>query len=52
LIDLLRQRFSICRRFGLKLHPCKCILYARTIRLCGRIIDATGVPFDPVNYKV
>jgi hypothetical protein len=28
----LRQFFSVCREFGLNRHPCKCILFASTVR--------------------
>jgi hypothetical protein len=47
LLVLLRQLFEIFRRFGLKLHPRKCILFARRICWCGRLIDEAGVRFDP-----
>jgi hypothetical protein len=47
LLSLLRQFFEICRSFGLKLHPRKCILFARRTRWCGRLIDEAGVRFDP-----
>jgi RNase H-like domain found in reverse transcriptase/Reverse transcriptase (RNA-dependent DNA polymerase) len=43
----LRALFSLCRRFNLKLHPGKCVLFASVIRWCGRLISSEGSKFDP-----
>jgi hypothetical protein len=47
LLDYLRIFFTLCREFRLKLHPDKCVLYAKVIRWCGRLISAEGSKFDP-----
>jgi hypothetical protein len=36
----------------LKLHASKCVLFASTVRYCGRLITKDGVRFDPKNMKV
>jgi len=39
--------FAVCKRFRLRLHPGKCVLFALWIRWCGRTIDKDGIKFDP-----
>jgi hypothetical protein len=40
-----------CREHGLKLHASKCVLFAATVRYCGRLITKDGVRFDPNNME-
>jgi RNase H-like domain found in reverse transcriptase len=35
----------------LKLHASKCVLFANTVRYCGRLITKDGVRFDPKNME-
>jgi hypothetical protein len=35
----------------LKLHAFKCVLFATTVRYCGRLITKDGVRFDPKNME-
>jgi RNase H-like domain found in reverse transcriptase len=35
----------------LKLHASKCVLFATTVRYCGRLITKNGVLFDPKNME-
>jgi hypothetical protein len=35
----------------LKLHASKCVLFANTVRYCGRLITKDGVRFDPNNME-
>jgi hypothetical protein len=35
----------------LKLHASKCVLFASTVRYCGRLITKDGVRFDPKNME-
>jgi hypothetical protein len=37
--------------FALKLHASKCVLFASTVRYCGRLITKDGVSFDPKNME-
>jgi hypothetical protein len=39
--------FFICRQYNLLLHQGKCMLFALSVRWCGRLIDGVGVLFDP-----
>lgn len=39
--------FEILRQRNLKLHVKKCILFARRIKWCGKLIDGEGVQHDP-----
>jgi Reverse transcriptase (RNA-dependent DNA polymerase)/RNase H-like domain found in reverse transcriptase len=40
-----------CQEHGVKLHASKCVLYASTVRYCGRLITTDGVRFDPKNME-
>jgi Reverse transcriptase (RNA-dependent DNA polymerase) len=40
-----------CQEHGLKLHASKCVLFASTVRYCGRLITKDGVRFDPKNME-
>jgi RNase H-like domain found in reverse transcriptase len=40
-----------CQEHGLKLHANKCVLFASTVRYCGRLITKDGVRFDPKNME-
>jgi hypothetical protein len=33
------------------LHASKCVLFATTVRCCGRLITKDGVRFDPKNME-
>jgi len=47
LLKHVRQFFSQCRKFGLKVHAQKSHLFLRQAGFCGRMIDGEGVRFDP-----
>jgi RNase H-like domain found in reverse transcriptase/Integrase core domain/Reverse transcriptase (RNA-dependent DNA polymerase)/Chromo (CHRromatin Organisation MOdifier) domain len=51
LLSLYRDFFSICRTYGLKLHALKCVLFALSVRWCGRMISASGIRFDPSRLE-
>lgn len=38
--------FTFCATYNFKLHPAKCIIFATSIRWCGRFISSNGVSFD------
>jgi hypothetical protein len=38
-----------CQEHGLKLHASKCVLFATTVRYCGRFITKDGARFDLKN---
>jgi hypothetical protein len=35
----------------MKLHASKCVLFATTVRYCGRFITKDGVRLDPKNME-
>jgi Reverse transcriptase (RNA-dependent DNA polymerase) len=41
--------FKKCQEHGLKLHASKCVLFATTVRYCGRFITKDGVRFDSIK---
>jgi hypothetical protein len=43
--------FKQCQKYVLKLHASKCVLFATTVRYCGRLITKDGVRFDPKNME-
>ena len=47
LFDHLSMFFTLCRKFNIKLHPGKCVLFSLVVRWCGRLISAEGSKFDP-----
>jgi Reverse transcriptase (RNA-dependent DNA polymerase) len=47
LFDHLHMFFTLCRKFNIKLHPGKCVLFSLVVRWCGRLISAEGSKFDP-----
>eukprot|EP00178_Gracilaria_changii_P000257 TRINITY_DN1027_c0_g1_i1.p2 TRINITY_DN1027_c0_g1~~TRINITY_DN1027_c0_g1_i1.p2 ORF type:complete len:1106 (+),score=114.18 TRINITY_DN1027_c0_g1_i1:5972-9289(+) len=47
LLKAIQLLFRTCARHSIRLHPRKCILFAISIRWCGRIISANGVRHDP-----
>ena len=47
LLERLQKFFSLCAKFGLKVHPTKSHLFMKEAHFCGRIIDGDGVRFDP-----
>jgi hypothetical protein len=51
LVATLNFFFKNCREHGLKLHASKCVLFASTVRYCGRLITKDGVRFDPKNME-
>jgi hypothetical protein len=40
-----------CQMYELKLHAKNCVLFATTVRYCGRLIAKDGVRFDPKNME-
>jgi Reverse transcriptase (RNA-dependent DNA polymerase) len=51
LLAILKIFFKQCQDYGLKLHASKCVLFATTVRYCGRLITKDGVHFDPKNME-
>jgi hypothetical protein len=51
LLGTLNFFFKQCQEHGLKLHARKCVLFATTLRYCGRYITKDGVRFDPKNME-
>jgi hypothetical protein len=49
LLATFRFFFKKCQEHELKLHASKCVLFATTMRYCGRFITKDGVRFDPKN---
>jgi Reverse transcriptase (RNA-dependent DNA polymerase) len=43
--------FKQCQEHGLKLHASKCVLFATTVRFCGRLFTKDDVRFDPKNME-
>jgi hypothetical protein len=51
LLSILHFFFKQFHKYGLKLHASKCVLFATTVRYCGRLITKDGVRFYPKNMK-
>jgi RNase H-like domain found in reverse transcriptase/Reverse transcriptase (RNA-dependent DNA polymerase) len=51
LLATLNFFFKKCQEHGLKLHARKCVLFASTVRYCGRLITKDDVRFDPKNME-
>ena len=51
LLDVVRQLLTLCAQHNVKLHPSKCILFATTIRWCGRQVPADGIRYDPKRLE-
>jgi hypothetical protein len=43
--------FKQCKEHGLKPHASKCVLFATTVRYCGRLIAKDGVRLDLKNME-
>jgi hypothetical protein len=50
LLATLNFFFKQCREHGLKLHASRCVLFASTVRYCGRLVTKDGVRFDPKGH--
>jgi hypothetical protein len=51
LLATLNFFFKQCQEHVLKLHTSKCVLFATTVRYCGRLIIKDEVRFDPKNME-
>jgi hypothetical protein len=51
LLETLSFFFKKCQEHELRLHASKCVLFASTVRYCGRLITKDGVRFDPENME-
>jgi hypothetical protein len=51
LLATLNFLFKQCQKYGWKMHASKCVLFATTVRYCGRLITKDGVRFDPKNME-
>jgi Reverse transcriptase (RNA-dependent DNA polymerase) len=51
LLATLNFFFKQCQEHGLKLHASKCVLFASTVRYCGRLITKDCVRFNPKNME-
>lgn len=47
LLDSIEMFFSQCQKYGLKLHAKKCDLFLKEAPFCGRLIDESGIKFNP-----
>jgi len=47
LLNCIQDLFNVCSRHFLRLHPLKCILFATSLRWCGRLLSAKGIRYDP-----
>ncbi len=47
LIAAVELFLQLCKKYNIKLHALKCILYTISAKWCGRVISAEGVKFDP-----
>ena len=47
ILESIRSFFALCTKYNIKLHPAKCILFTKEVRLCGRLISAEGICYDP-----
>jgi RNase H-like domain found in reverse transcriptase len=51
LLATLNLFFKQCQEHALKLHASNCVLFATTVRYCGRFITKDGVRFDTKNME-
>ena len=51
LLDIMQKFFDICRSRHLKVSAVKSELFSTSVKWCGRIIDESGVKFDPRNLS-
>jgi hypothetical protein len=51
LLAILNLFVKKCQGHGLKLHANKFVLFASTVRYCGKLITKDGVRFDPKNME-
>ena len=51
LLDALAKIFAICERRSLYLSARKCVLFAREIKWCGRLVSGTGYKIDPASLS-
>jgi hypothetical protein len=51
LLATLNFFFKQYQEHGLTLHASKCVLFATTVRYCGRLITEDGVRIDPKNME-
>jgi hypothetical protein len=51
LLATLNFFFKQCQKYGLKLHASKCMLFATTVKYCGRLTTKDGVRLDPNNME-
>ena len=51
LLKILRRHFELWSKFGLKLHASKCGFFLTEAKFCGRIIDQSGVRYDPLRME-
>jgi hypothetical protein len=50
---LLEELFSLCRELKLKLHPDKCCLFLRNIRLLGHMLTEEGIhPMEKLLQRI
>jgi hypothetical protein len=40
-----------CQKAGLKFNPSKCDFFKKSVKRCGRAIDAKGVAHDPDRIR-
>ena len=47
----MKDVFSVCRKYNLRLNPEKCKFLSEKVKFLGRIIDNQGYLADPENIK-
>lgn len=47
LLKSVASRLRFCTQYKIRLHLGKCVLFAKEIRWCGRIISDAGIRYDP-----
>ena len=53
MMKLLEKLFSLCRELKLKLHPDKCSLFLRKIRILGHMLTKEGIhPMDKILRRI
>ena len=47
LLQPIRTFLGVCVEWNIKLHPAKCVFFARSVRWCGRLVSSKGIRYDP-----
>ena len=50
-LKLLERFFQICQKYGIYLSAKKCVFFWKSLRWCGRNVQACGYPLDPIRIQ-